>query len=316
MEKIRVGISTCLLGKHVRYDGGHQEDRYLTHTLSRYFDWVPVCPEVEYGLGVPREAMRLVGDPERPRLVTIRTAVDHTDGMKRWARERLSALEREGLGGFVFKSKSPSSGMAAVKVYPDTGGSPVKKGVGIFAAALMERFPLLPVEEDGRLHDPSLRETFLERIFVYHRWRELWRDGGRMADLVRFHAEHKLLLLSHSPKHVTLLGRLVANPERRPLRALREAYLRGMMEGLKLPATTRKNTNVLDHMAGYFKKRLTADEKEELRNVIDRYHRGLVPLVVPLTLLGHYVRRYDEPYLKRQVYLNPHPLELMLRNHV
>jgi uncharacterized protein YbgA (DUF1722 family) len=137
-----------------------------------------------------------------------------------------------------------------------------------------------------------------------------------MADLVRFHAEHKLLLLSHSPKQVALLGRLVANPERRPLRALREAYLRGMMEGLKLPATRRKNTNVLDHMAGYFKKRLTADEKEELRDVIDRYHRGLVPLVVPLTLLGHYVRRYDEPYLKRQVYLNPHPLELMLRNHV
>ncbi len=316
MDKIRIGISACLLGESVRYDGGHREDRYLTRTLSRYFEWVPVCPEVECGLGVPREAMRLVGVPENPRLVTIRTGVDHTDGMKRWARERLSALEREDLGGFIFKSKSPSSGMTAVKVYPAGGGAPVKKGVGLFAAAWMARFPLLPVEDDGRLHDPLLRENFLERVFVYHRWRTLWRGGGKMDDLVRFHAEHKLLILSHSPKHVTLLGRLVANPERRPLKALREEYLRGLMEGLKLAATPRKQTNVLDHMAGYFKKRLTADEKTELREVIDRYHDGLVPLVVPLTLLGHYVRRYDEPYLKRQVYLNPHPLELMLRNHV
>jgi uncharacterized protein YbbK (DUF523 family) len=172
MEKIRIGVSACLLGQNVRYDGGHRHDRYITDTLGRWFEWVPVCPEVEYGLPVPREAMRLVGNPETPRLVTIRTRIDHTDGMLAWADKRLEALAALDLCGFIFKSRSPSSGMAAVKVYTETGMA-VKKGVGIFAGAFMKRFPLLPVEEDGRLNDPFLRENFIERIFVYRRWREI-----------------------------------------------------------------------------------------------------------------------------------------------
>ena len=314
MEKIRIGVSACLLGQNVRYDGGHQRDRYITDTLGRWFEWVPVCPEVEYGLPIPREAMRLVGNPETPRLVTIRTRIDHTDGMLSWADKRLEALAVEDLCGFIFKSRSPSSGMAAVKVYPETGMA-VKKGVGIFAGAFMRRFPLLPVEEDGRLNDPVLRENFIERIFVYRRWRELERRNGGMKDLVAFHAEYKLLILSHSPKHLTILGRLVANPDLMKLAALREEYFQNLMEGLRLTATVRKQTNVLEHMAGYFKKKLTPDEKKELGEVIGNYHQGLLPLIVPVTLIAHYVRLYGEPYLQKQIYLHPHPIELMLRNH-
>lgn len=314
MEKIRIGVSACLLGQNVRYDGGHQRDRYITDTLGRWFEWVPICPEVEYGLPIPREAMRLVGNPETPRLVTIRTRIDHTDGMLSWADKRLEALAALDLCGFIFKSRSPSSGMAAVKVYPETGMA-VKKGVGIFAGAFMRRFPLLPVEEDGRLNDPALRENFIERIFVYRRWRELERRNGGMKELVMFHAEHKLLILSHSPKHLTILGRLVANPDRMKLAALREEYFLNLMEGLRLTATVRKQTNVLEHMAGYFKKKLTPDEKKELGEVIGNYHRGLLPLIVPVTLIAHYVRLYGEPYLQKQIYLHPHPIELMLRNH-
>lgn len=314
MEKIRIGVSACLLGQNVRYDGGHQRDRYITDTLDRWFEWVPVCPEVEYGLPIPREAMRLIGDPETPRLVTIRTRIDHTDGMLSWADKRLEALAAEDLCGFIFKSRSPSSGMAAVKVYPETGMA-VKKGVGIFAGAFMRRFPLLPVEEDGRLNDPALRENFIERIFVYRRWRELERRNGGMKELVAFHAEHKLLILSHSPKHLTILGRLVANPDQMKPAALREEYFQNLMEGLRLTATVRKQTNVLEHMAGYFKKKLTPDEKKELGEVIGNYHQGLLPLIVPVTLIAHYVRLYGEPYLQKQIYLHPHPIELMLRNH-
>jgi uncharacterized protein YbgA (DUF1722 family)/uncharacterized protein YbbK (DUF523 family) len=314
MEKIRIGISACLLGQNVRYDGGHQHDRYITDTLGRWFEWVPVCPEVEYGLPVPREAMRLVGDPENPRLVTIRSRIDHTDGMLAWAGKRLEVLAAEDLCGFIFKSRSPSSGMAAVKVYGEAGMA-VKKGVGIFAGAFMKRFPLLPVEEDGRLNDPLLRENFIERVFVYRRWRELEGRGGGMKQLVAFHAEHKLLILSHSPKHLTALGRLVANPGRMEPRALHETYFRTLMEGLRLTATTARQTNVLQHMAGYFKKRLTPDEKEELALLIEQYRQGLLPLIVPVTLIAHYVRLYDEPYLRTQIYLHPHPFELMLRNH-
>lgn len=197
--------------------------------------------------------------------------------------------------------------MAAVKVYNDSGMA-VKKGVGIFAGALMKRFPLLPVEEDGRLNYPLLRENFIKRIFIYRRWREVERNGGGVKELAAFHADHKLLILSHSPRHLTA-------PGRRKLPALRETYFGLLMEALKLTATVRKQTNVLQHMAGYFKKRLSANEKRELGEVIERYHQGFLPLIVPVTLIAHYVRLYEEPYLQRQVYLHLHPLELMLRNH-
>jgi len=314
MEKIRIGISRCLLGDKVRYDGGHKHDRYITDTLGRYFEWVPVCPEVEYGLPVPREAMRLVGNPDSPRLLTIRTGIDHTNGMQEWAERRIAELENEGLCGFIFKSRSPSSGMQGVKVY-NINGMPSQKGVGIFAGAFMRHFPLLPAEDDGRLNDPRLRENFIERVFVFKRWQEFIKKRGTKKDLIEFHTVHKLLILAHSPKHVSILGRLVADSKDNTGN-LNDIYIKNMSEALRLLPTTKKHTNVLQHIMGYFKKQLTNDEKQELLEIIDNYHKGILPLIVPVTLLNHYVRKYNEPYLKTQYYLNPHPLELMLRNHV
>lgn len=315
MEKIKIGISSCLLGEKVRYDGGHKLDRYITETLGRYFEWVSVCPEVEYGLSVPREAMRLIGDPEAPRLVTIRTKIDHTEGILSWAEKKLKLLEREELCGFIFKSKSPSSGISGVKVF-NNSGTPIRKGIGIFAGAFIKRFPLIPVIDDGRLHDPVLRENFIERVFVYKRWKEFEKSSGLIKDLINFHTEHKLLILSHSPKYLTLLGRIIADAKRYKPEKLRYEYMKLLMEGLNYISTVKKNTNVLFHIIGYFKKKLSHDEKKELVETINNYHKGYIPLIVPIVLIKHYVRKFDEPFLKRQYYLNPHPLELMLRNHV
>jgi uncharacterized protein YbgA (DUF1722 family)/uncharacterized protein YbbK (DUF523 family) len=316
---IRVGISSCLLGNRVRFDGGHKLDRYLRDTLGAHVEWVPVCPEVESGMPVPREALRLVGDPEHPRLVTSRSGVDHTEVMQAWAERRLDALERDDLCGFVFKSRSPSSGMRQVKVYPPAGGVPSHAGVGIFAGAYMERFPLLPVEDEGRLNDPGLRENFIERLFVMSRWKRFRSDDGTAGGLVSFHTDHKLLVMAHSPKHYAALGKLAAGAGaqgRRPAAGLLDAYAASLMEGLRLVATTAKHTNVLQHAAGYFKRLLTAEEKAELGEVIESYRRGLIPLIVPVTLLAHYTRIYGEPWLARQHYLHQQPRELMLRNHV
>lgn len=315
MEKITIGISACLLGENVRYDGGHKHDRFLTDTLGRFVRYVPVCPEVECGLGVPREAMRLVGDAASPRLVTIRTGQDLTDRMTRWAAKRASELERENLCGFIFKSGSPSSGMEHVKVYGEKG-IPEKKGVGLFARLFMERFPFLPVEDEGRLHDPLLRENFIERIFTLQRWQENLKAGASRGGIVDFHTRHKLLIFSHSEKHARLMGGLIARIGSGPLKDTYREYQSLLMEALKLKATPRKQANVLQHMLGYFKKDLSPDEKRELLEVIDSYRREQIPLIVPVTLIAHYVRKYDQPYLRDQWYLNPHPLELQLRNHV
>jgi len=314
-DKIRLGISSCLLGEKVRYDGGHKWDRFLTGTLGKYVDFVPVCPEVECGLGIPREAMRLVGDATNPRLVTVRSGVDHTERMLAWARRRVVELEKEELCGFIFKSDSPSSGMERVKVY-SASGSPVKTGVGLFARVFMEHFPLLPVEEEGRLHDPTLRENFIEAIFTLKRWREMLASHGGRGALVDFHTRHKLLLRSHSLEHLRRLGKLVAQAADLPVPELYDRYLKLLLETLRRKTTSRKNTDVLYHLMGYFKGDLSADEKQELRDLIDLYHRGIVPLIVPVSLISHYVRKYHQHYLKDQWYLNPHPLELQLRNHV
>lgn len=312
----KVGISRCLLGENVRYDGGHKLDRFLRDELGRHVDFVPVCPEVECGLSVPREAMRLVGDPEAPRLVTIKTGQDLTPQMDAWARERVAKLADEGLCGFVFKFGSPSSGMSRVKVYPEGGGSPLLKGRGLFAARVMDELPLLPFEDEGRLNDPALRENFIERVFVMHRWRTLLGQGFTLGRLVDFHTRHKLLVMAHSVVHYRSLGKLVAEGGKLPPAELQAAYLAGLMEALRLTATVKKHANVLSHVMGYFKRRLSADEKQELLEVLGAYARELLPLIVPVTLLNHYVRKFGEDYLAGQWYLRPHPAELKLRNHV
>jgi uncharacterized protein YbgA (DUF1722 family) len=257
--------------------------------------------------------MHLEGTPGSPRFVNRRSGIEHTERMTTWCVKKLRSLEKENLSGFIFKSKSPSSGIRGVKHHQN--GS-VRMGPGIFGGAFMEQFPLIPVEDEGRLHDPGLRENFIERVFTFHRWQVLAKEGLTTGRLVEFHSRHKLMFMAHSPNHYTQMGRIVAKAGRYNEENLRLEYLSNLMEGMALRATTRKNTNVLQHIAGYFKKALSADEKRELQDVINKYHQGLVPLVVPVTLLNHYVRRFDEPYLKKQYYLDPHPAELMLRNHV
>ncbi len=313
--KIRLGISSCLLGEKVRWDGGHKLDHFLKDTLGEYVEYVPVCPEVEVGFGVPRETLRLTGNPDAPRLMTTRSGIDQTARMRAWARKRVQELEGEGLCGYIFKSGSPSSGMTRVKVY-NARGMAEKKGVGIFARVFMDHFPLLPVEEEGRLHDPKLRENFIEQIFTLKRWRETLAQGKTLRCLVDFHTDHKLLLLAHSPAHYRQMGRWVAEGQKLPAAELFAGYERLLIEALRLNATVKKNVNVLHHMMGYFKKQLSADEKQELLAIIQRYQEELVPLIVPIVLINHYVRKYQENYLSRQVYLNPHPVALKLRNHV
>jgi uncharacterized protein YbgA (DUF1722 family)/uncharacterized protein YbbK (DUF523 family) len=314
-ERIRLGISTCLLGENVRYDGGHKLDRFLTDTLGQSVEYVSVCPEVECGFGIPRESLRLVGHSDSPRLVTVRTNEDHTERMVNWAKKRVMELEKYGLCGFIFKSDSPSSGMERVRVYNEKG-IPVKKGVGMFARVFMAHFPLIPVEEDGRLHDPGLRENYIERIFTMKRWREMLSKKRNVGNLVAFHTVHKLLVLSHSEKHSRTMGKLVATGKTLPIKKLYETYETLLMEALKLKATVKKNTNVLQHLMGYFKKLISSDEKQELLEIINQYHDGFIPLIVPITLINHYTRRYQQPFLSQQIYLNPHPIELRLRNHV
>ncbi len=314
-DKIRLGVSRCLLGEKVRYDGGHKHDRYLTDTLGRWIEYVGVCPEVECGMGVPREALRLEGEVTAPRLMTHHSKMDFTDQMQNWGQGRLRELENADLCGYIFKSKSPSSGMTRIKVHgPD--GKVRHSGVGIWAAMFMEHFPWLPVEDEGRLHDPKIRENFIDRVFTMKRFRDARAQGATSANLIAFHSRHKLLFMAHNPQLYRETGRLVAQSKELGAENTWEAYLPLLTKAFVCQATTKKHVNVLQHIMGYFKKQLSSDEKRELLEVINNYAQQFVPLVVPVTLLNHYVRKYDQPYLKEQYYLNPHPVELALRNHV
>jgi uncharacterized protein YbgA (DUF1722 family)/uncharacterized protein YbbK (DUF523 family) len=312
---IRIGISSCLLGEGVRFDGGHKKDSFLTGTFGRFVEWVPVCPEVECGLGTPRESMRLVSTDLGVRLLTGKTRIDHTGQMACYSEGRVEELASEGLCGYVLKKDSPSCGMERVKIY-GTAGMAVKSGRGIFAAKLLDRFPSLPVEEEGRLSDPRLRENFVERVFAYSRLRELFRGKWTVGALVAFHTAHKLILMAHSPDAYRRLGRLVARARGVPAKDMERRYTEAFMAALTIIATPSRHANVLQHMVGYFKNRLDAAAKAEVLASIEDYRATLVPLIVPLTLLRHHVRVHDVSYLAGQLYLQPHPKELMLRNHV
>ncbi len=311
--KPRVGISSCLLGEMVRYSGGHSRDRFLTDSFGKFVDWVPVCPEAECGLPVPREAMRLVGHPENPRLVTISSRVDHTARFLRWAKRRVRELAREDLVGFIFKSKSPSCGMGRVKIYDD-GGTPHGAGAGLFVRAFTERFPLLPVEDEKRLHDPIVRENFIERMFCLRRYRDAMKSRRTRGALVAYHAAHKLQIMAHSPALLREMGRLVARAKELDSAELFGRYESLLVRATKLAATPGKGANVLRHALGCFKEELSRDERAEALAEIERFRVGLIPLMVPMTLLGHYVRRYGQAYLAEQTYFVPTPMELKLRN--
>jgi uncharacterized protein YbgA (DUF1722 family)/uncharacterized protein YbbK (DUF523 family) len=314
MGKIRIGVSECLLGAPVRYDGQHKHDHYITDTLGQYFEYVGVCPEVECGMGVPRETLRLVGDPADPRLVTTRTGIDHTERMQKWAAGRVKALAKEDLHGFIFKSRSPSSGMERVKVYNGKGGM-AGKSPGLFAKAFMARFPTLPCEDEGRLNDPGLRENFIERVFTLWRFRQAVRESPTLGTLMTFHARNKYLLMAHNEKRMREMGRALAGLKTREARKHIPVYEADLMVAMKRLATVKKHTNILQHMLGFLRDNLDASDRRELVRIIDDYRRGLLPLVVPVTMLRHFVAKHDIEYLRDQYYLDPHPIELKLRNH-
>jgi uncharacterized protein YbgA (DUF1722 family)/uncharacterized protein YbbK (DUF523 family) len=314
---IRVGASACLLGAEVRFDGQHKRDRFLIDELGKLVEWVPVCPEVQAGMGVPRESVRLVqaGDGTS-RLRGSRSEEDWTDRMNEVARRRVQELAARGLDGFVLKARSPTCGMERVKLYPAGEGVPSRDGVGLFAAELARQLPDLPVEEEGRLGDARLRDNFVERLFAFHELRLLWASPWTPGELVAFHTAHKLALLAHCVEGYRRLGRLVARAGVMPRAELQAQYQSGLMAALRALASPGRHANVLMHMVGYLRPRLEAQARAELQGLIDDHRRGLVPLVVPVTMMRHHLQRHGVGYLLGQSYLQPHPRELGLRNRV
>lgn len=299
----------------MRFDGGHKRSDFLVDVFGPFVEFVPVCPEVEIGLGVPRETLRLVRASGAIKLIGNQSGTDRTAAMSRYSDRRTAALVDDELSGYVLKKDSPSCGMERVRVYA-TNGMPARDGRGLYAGALMRRLPHLPIEEEGRLNDARLRDNFIERVFAYRRLRTFFAGPWRLGGLVAMHTAHKLQLLAHAPRAYPELGRMVANAAEIPRGELRDRYQAEFMDALKKIATPARHVNVLQHMAGYFRDRLDAESRRELAGVIDDYRRGLVPLIVPITLVRHHVRTLAVAYLQGQLYLEPHPKELMLRNHV
>ena len=315
-EKIKIGMSSCLLGEEVRWDGDHKHDQYVRDVLGSYFDYVSICPEVDVGMGVPRETVALYGTLENPKMITKRSKTDWTKKMNHYTKDRIHELTKENLCGYVFKSKSPSCGIGKVPIYSEFGSSRMRHGSGVFASSFVKVFPLVPVEDEGRLHDPVIRENFIVRIFCFHRLQLLVRKSFSIGSLVRFHTRHKFLILSHSRKKYDDMGELVANAKKIKTAELKTRYSKLFMAALTYKSTPKKNTDVLLHMVGFLKKILTREGKKDILSVIEDYRNELLPLVVPVTLIYHQVKKHNIEYLLDQVYLNPHPKELMLRNHV
>ena len=317
-ERLRIGVSACLLGREVRFDGQHKRDAFLVDALGPFVEFVPVCPEVEVGMSIPREPVRLVGAARSPHMLGQRSGDDWTARMTTFSERRVSALAREGLSGYVLKKDSPSCGLSRVKLYPPEApdASPERVGQGLFAAALTRAFPHLPIEEEGRLNDAHLRESFIERLFAYHRLQGLWATRWTLRSLIAFHTGNKMSLLAHDEIGYRRLGRLVATAKSLPRAELRARYEAGFMTALEKLATRGGHVNVMTHMLGHFSDRLEPVARQELLGVVEDYRRGLVPLIAPLTLVRHYVRTLKVEYLLGQTYLDPHPKELMLRNRV
>jgi uncharacterized protein YbgA (DUF1722 family)/uncharacterized protein YbbK (DUF523 family) len=313
---LRLGVSSCLLGNEVRYNGGHSRNRFVVENLGQWFDWEAVCPEVEIGMGIPRPTIRLESGGDNVRLVCPDTGEDFTQRMSRYSGKRVRELKKSaGLDGYIVKSRSPSCGMERIRVYGDAN---VKRrdGVGRFTEVLMELWPTLPVEEEGRLNDAKIRETFIERVFCRNRWRTMAKTGLSRKKLIAFHTAHKMLLRAHNEAGYRRLGKLVASAGQIPDQKLFKDYELMFSETLKTAATVKKHRNVLSHAQGYLKKIIDSGEKKEISTAIEDYAAGLLPLIVPLTLLRFNIRKHGVDYLNGQLYFDPHPKELMLRNHV
>lgn len=314
MDKIPIGISSCLLGDEVRFDGGHKQDNYILGTLSNYFVFHAVCPEVGIGLPVPRPPIRLVQMMTGVHVVGVKNPeVDVTRALHNYGRTK--AQEMTDISGFIFKRASPSCGMERVKVY-DSDGRTVDVSAGAFAEEIMKGQPLLPTEEEGRLGDPGLRENFIMRVFVYHRWREMMADGPSAQKLIEFHSDHKYLIMAHNQNSYKEMGQMLANAGNEEAEDLAQRYVEQLMSALGKPAPRAQHVNVLQHLLGYLKEQIDAADKAEMVEVIEQYRQGIVPLIVPITLLKHHFRRNPHEYIERQVYLSPHPHELMLRNAI
>lgn len=314
MSKIILGISSCLMGNAVRHDGGHKRNVYVLSTLAEYFDFRTVCPEVAIGLGVPRPTIRLTRAADGVRLTGSDDAgMDLTESMTGWANRAVEGMQD--LSGFILKNNSPSCGMERVRVY-DGNGAPARDGVGLFAATLMKAMPWLPVEEEGRLNDPMLRENFIERVFVYYRWQRMIAEGLTVSSLMAFHQRHKFILLAHDEQEYRKLGPLIASVNRDNIQELSSEYLLRMMNSLKARSSRKRHTNVLMHVMGFLKTKIDSDDKQEMIEVMDSYRLGKVPLIVPVTLMKHHLRRFPDDYISSQYYMNPYPEELMLRNSI
>ncbi|WCM50556.1 DUF523 and DUF1722 domain-containing protein [Pseudomonas sp. WJP1] len=313
--KPKIAISACLMGFDVRYNGGHKASRLCRQVLSDYFDFVPICPEVAIGLGIPRQPIRLVGDADAPQAVgTVDRDINVTQPLANYGRQM--AAELGDICGYIFMQQSPSCGLERVKVY-HVNGAPVKGGGrGIYARAFCAQQADLPVEEDGRLNDPVLRENFLTRVFAYGDWQQLLREGLSRPGLTTFHSRYKYLLMAHNPMQYKILGNLLGNMGHSDPKELGPRYFSLLMAALKQCATRRTHTNVLQHLSGYLKKAISAEDKQEVQHLIAQYRQGIVPLVVPLTLLKHHFRQHPDPYIDQQAYLQPHPENLSLRNAI
>ena len=316
--KPRIGVSACLLGEPLRYDGGHLRNDFLTRTLAPHVEWTPVCPESEVGMGTPREPVRLVDEGDGAlRMRGVRSGADHTGAMRSWASRRVEELAGLGLHGYVLTKDSPSCGLFRVKVYPSGGGPAARTGRGLFAEALTQRFPLLPVEEQGRLNDPRLRGNFIERVFVYRRWLSLLEGPPAPSALVAFHTAHKLTLMAHAPTLYREAGRIAARAGSAGGDAIADEYGRVLMRAMERLTTPRKHANALQHAAGFLKRMLDAGDREELADAIESFRVGRAPFAAPLTLLRHHVRRSGGPgWLAVQTYLHPYPDPLSLEESV
>lgn len=306
---IKVGISSCLLGQKVRFDGGHKRSVFCDEELGRHVNFVPYCPEVGIGMSVPRPTIRLEGEADSPRAVVPKTGQDITHELANYADQRKPQLSD--LSGYVLCAKSPSCGMERVRVYQADSNANRKEGMGIFAARLRELMPALPLEEDGRLNDPLLRENFVLRVYVYHAWQQL-PQATQLSDLQKFHASQKFTLLAHDQPVYRQLGReLAQQPDLTD--EFKQYYIETLMSALSRPASKKNHTNVLQHIQGFFKENLDSNEKQELANIILEYNEGQQPLVAPLTLIKLYLKKYPDPYLLQQSYLSPYPADLKLR---
>lgn len=316
-QKPQLGVSACLLGHEVRYDGGHKEDRFINRTLPDYFDLLPVCPEVELGLGVPRPTIHLTRfkTDNEVRLINPRSEPnDLTQAMQEYATRKVAGLGN--LCGYIFKKNSPSCGIERVPITIDEKGNRERSGTGLFAQVFMEQYPLVPVEEEGRLNDPGLRENFFERLYALQRWRDIPSPEKNVDGFIQFHAGYKFLILARGDVYYRELGRLVAGTRRRDLEDKRDAYIHRFMQIMSLQPSRGRHVNVMQHLMGFFKKELDTPDKNELLDLFERYRQREIPIITPLTLLKHHLRRLPDPYLSRQYYLSPYPESLGLRSHV